>query len=139
MRAAIAGRSITLLKRAQQDSEGSPTLARVSATYYLDHALTKFSILPGPGTAIGPIPILVHSIQSIGPATEFKLLFDRADDVKALSEADKNRAIVLQYTAGESDRRSVFFLEESDAAKERLVQALTSLWLEKRNGHSMWF
>jgi len=138
LRAAVTGRSITLLTMVPQGFQNaSVTLARVSATYYLDHNLTKFSIVPASEASLSCIPILVDSIQVVCPATDFTLFFDQMDG--ALNESEKNRAVLVKYGTGEWDRKRVCFLEESDLAKEQFVQALTALWLEKRNGHSMWF
>lgn len=142
LRAAVLGRTITLLTRLPQDGlqeadANSAVVAKVSATYYLDQNLTKFSIVPVPDTALTCIPILVDSIQVICPATDFMFFFDKVEE--ALSDSEKQRAVLVEYISGERDRKRVCFLEESDSAKDHFVQALTSLWLEKRNDHSMWF
>jgi len=65
------------------------------------------------------------------------LLFSQVDSL--LDESELRRAVLIQYLSDASERRRVCFLEQSDAAKDEFVQALTALWLEKRNDHSMWF
>jgi len=109
--------------------------------YYLDRELTKLSIVPSGSTsaesAIPPITIMVDNIQVICPLTDFMLL---ADVVEAqLDEGDRARAALLQFKTESSAQKRVCFLEESEISKDRFVQALTALWLEKRNDHSMWF
>lgn len=138
LRAANAGRSITLLSGiAGVSDDKAPNLQKIQAMYYLDRALTKLSILPSNGIKIPQITIVVDNIQVICPATDFMLLLDHVDT--KLDELEKNRAVLLQYVTEDTERKRICFLEESEAGKDRFVQALTALWLEKRNDHSMWF
>jgi len=138
LRAATAGRAITLLNGLAEDSENQASvLEKIPAMYHLDRPLTKLSFLPANGAEVPAITILVDSIQVICPATDFMLFYDQVD--AKLDESEKSRAVLLQYTTDDTERKRVCFLEESVAAKERFVQALTALWLEKRNDHSMWF
>lgn len=158
LRAATAGRSVTVLlsmpapgkekeaeKASEQAATGKLLCDKIPAMYYLDRALTKLSILPADsrsdggvtGNSSSLITIPVDNIQVICPATDFMLFFDQVD--AGLSDAEKARAVLLQYTTEDSERKRVCFVEETETAKERFVQALTALWLEKRNDHSMWF
>lgn len=138
VRAAITGRSVTLLHGlAQTNDQENRSFEKVAAWYHLDRALTKFFLLPERGGDMSPIVIMLDNIQVICPASDFMLLLDQADAL--LDDSEKSRAVVLQYVSEDSERKRICFLEESDTAKENFVQALTALWLEKRNDHSMWF
>jgi|Transcript_54111 hypothetical protein len=152
LRAATAGRSVTLLSGTglqtprgnEKGTEAMETASytKVEATYYLDRALTKLSILPaesntGEAAAMPPITIMVDNIQVICPLTDFMLLSEVVE--AQLDEGERSRAALLQYQSEGSKQKRVCFLEESENAKDRFVQALTALWLEKRNDHSMWF
>lgn len=152
LRAATSGRSVTLLMGFSEGSrsgrgtkEASDNLGKVPALYYLDRALTKLSILPpedneSDESGVQPIHVLVENIQVICPLTDYMML---SDEVEAqLDESERARAAMLQFKTekGEgSEQRRICFLEESETAKDRFVQALTALWLEKRSDHSMWF
>jgi len=148
LRAAAAGRTVTLLMGAgfctprAAASEDSPCQCqKVAATYYLDRALTKISILlPGDADDVKaqpPITILVDNIKVVCAMTEFMLLSEAMES--QLDEAERSRAALIQYLAEDNTPKRVCFLEESESAKDRSIQALTALWLEKRNDHSMWF
>lgn len=156
LRAAAAGRAVTMLVgtgfqsfSGAEKSEGCQATQppnKVQAMYYLDRELTKLSILPqdkeSSESAMVPITILVENIQVICPLTDFMLLSETAE--AQLDESERARAALLQFKTEASDasqpeQRRVCFLEESEDAKERFVQALTALWLEKRSDHSMWF
>lgn len=148
LRAATIGRPITLLTsfeklfREATDEDNVGIGSKVPATYRLDSSLTKLSItanLPLEATgSVAPLGILIDSIQVICPATDFMLFFDQVQ--AQLDEPEQKRAVLLQYQpAGDSQRKRICFLEESEHAKDRFVQALTALWLEKRSDHSMWF
>lgn len=157
LRAAAAGRAVTLLvgtgfqsPRGTEASNGVEANmeppSKVQAMYYLDRELTKLSILPkGQGSGestMAPITIFVENIQVICPLTDFMLLSETAE--AQLDESERVRAALLQFKTEASvstqpEQRRVCFLEESEETKERFVQALTALWLEKRSDHSMWF
>jgi len=136
-RAAVVGQQVTLLKEVPQ--ERAVAFERMTATYRLDRNLTKLTLLTFTAGAadIAPITIAVQSIQVICPTSDFMLLFSQVDSL--LDESELRRAVLIQYLSDASERRRVCFLEQSDAAKDEFVQALTALWLEKRNDHSMWF
>lgn len=153
LRAATTGRSVTLLMGTDFQSESSAGTkdmhvqalreapSKVQAMYYLDRELSKLSILSTDSesgeSAMQPITIMVDNIQVICPLTDFMLL---ADVVEAqLDEGERARAALLQFKTEGNTQKRVCFLEESESAKDRFVQALTALWLEKRNDHSMWF
>jgi len=139
-RAAVVGQQVTLLKEVPQVAEESAVaFERMTATYRLDRNLTKLTLLTSAAGAadIAPITIAVQSIQVICPTSDFMLLFSQVDSL--LDESELRRAVLIQYLSDASERRRVCFLEQSDAAKDEFVQALTALWLEKRNDHSMWF
>lgn len=146
LRAATAGREITLLV-----GEGFQTTRiditkeallngcqKINAKYCLDRGLTKLTIMPvDPGANCKPVAILVDNIQVVCPLTDFMLLSDVVE--AQLDESERSRAALVQYLAESGESQRVCFLEESENAKDRCVQALTALWLEKRNDHSMWF
>merc|ERR1719231_1506160 len=83
------------------------------------------------------LEIPVDNIQVVCPLTDFMLLSDVVE--AQLDESERARAALVQYLAENGESQRVCFLEESENAKDRCVQALTALWLEKRNDHSMWF
>lgn len=146
--ATCGGRGVTLLggisdveTKAEAPGVDVLLLEKIPATYHLDYNLTKLSILPASGVQMATIVIPVNSIQVICPATDFMLVFDQVET--KLTDAEKGRAVLLQYAAaadesGEVRRRRACFLEESASSKDRFVQALTTLWLEKRNDANMW-
>lgn len=145
LRAATAGRAIVLLIGIPDSETPLSVCTKLPAMYYLDRALTKLTILPAESRDIDSnesntksvITISVDNIQVICPATDFMLFFDQVE--AQLDESEQRRAVLLQYTTEDTERKRVCFLEDSEHAKDRFVQALTALWLEKRNGHSMWF
>jgi len=151
LRAATSGRSVTLLFGAgfhsPRDGAQAQALAgdcrKVKSTYFLDRGLTKMSIIPAdPGsgtdeTSPAPVTILVDNIQVVCPLTDFMLLSEAME--QQLTEEERSRAALVQYLTEDNVSKRVCFLEESENAKDRCIQALTALWLEKRNDHSMWF
>lgn len=154
LRAAASGRTVTLLMGFQDpldkgtdDTASLDPPRKITAMYHLDRALSKITIVPADPdsgeSAIPPITILVNEIQVICPITDFMLLTDTAEAqlvlTRLLDEGEKARAALLQFKAEGDEQKRVCFLEESESAKDRFVQALTALWLEKRNDHSMWF
>lgn len=154
LRAATGGRSVTLLMgfqdpldRGTDDTASLDPPRKVSAMYHLDRALSKITIVPADPdsgeSAVPPITILVNQIQVICPITDFMLFTDTVEAqlmlTRMLDEGDAARAALLQFKAEGDEQKRVCFLEESESAKDRFVQALTALWLEKRNEHSMWF
>lgn len=109
---------------------------KVAGSYYLDRGLTKLSIIPA-ADGTEPVEILVDNIQVVCPLTDFIML---AESMEAgLDESERSRAALVQYLSEDNVSKRVCFLEESENAKDRCIQALTALWLEKRNDHSMWF
>lgn len=139
IRSATAGRSITLfcgLGEAAVECHRH-TLDRIPATYFLDRGLSKLLIQPATGIDMAAITVIIDNIQVICPATDFMIFLDQVD--KKLNNSEKSCAVLLQYVTEDTERKRVCFLEESEGAKNSFVQALTSLWLEKRNDHSMWF
>lgn len=151
LRTATAGLRVTLLTGSGFRSPRADALGldaadfvgckKVPATFFLDRALTKMSILfsdAGSGESeVPPIIILVENIQVICPLTDFMLLSDVIE--AQLDESERARAALLQYVNEEKEPKRVCFLETSESGKDRFVQAVTALWLEKRNDHSMWF
>lgn len=145
LRGATSGRPITLLSNFEHaekglDDEGNAKAClRTPAKYRLDSTLVKLTItdIGGPEPRDEPINIPIDNIQVICPATEFMLFFDQVEG--QLDQGEKQRAVLLQYQLSDSPRARLCFLEESELAKDKFVQALTALWLEKRSDNSMWF
>jgi len=146
LRGATSGRPVTLLEgfeggHAELPREGArepqPSWNKLPAMYYLDRALSTLSIQPNDSSKSSAITLLIDNIQVICPVSDFMLFFEQIET--NLDESEKARAVLLQYTTEDTERKRVCFLEESEHSKERFVQALTALWLEKRNDHSMWF
>lgn len=139
IRSATLGRSITMCCGLDEAASECSALAleRIPATYFLDRGLTKLAIQPACGIDMSPINIMIDNIQVICPATEFMLFLDQVEG--KLNSSETACAVLLQYVTEDTERKRVCFLEESEGAKNSFVQALTSLWLEKRNDHSMWF
>lgn len=162
LQGAMAGKQITLVRGFAEESDplddrsevevepeyelplekpSTAGVSKVSANYCLDRSLGTLSIR-AEHDDVGhhkecSFSISVDSIQVICPATDFMLFFDQVDT--QLTRQEKGRAILLQYTDGGLQRKRVCLLEESDSARDRFIQALTTLWLEKRSDHSMWF
>jgi len=146
LRAAIAGRNVMLLSGVlttprHEDSDDSWCVCKkIPAKYYLDRGLTKISVLPleaNENAQFAAIVVLIENIQVICPAIDCMPSFDQVEH--ELDELERARAVLLQYTADGPQRRRLCFLEESVNAKDRFVQALTSVWHETRNDHSTWF
>jgi len=162
LRVATAGRAIELLLGYPNDDKvpqtpkgkdgsksSSVTVKKTAATYFLDRALTRITILPveqanadaspeNPGPQVEIVP--VESIQVICTATDFMMFADHVES--HLDEEERKRAVLLQYLQDEpkGQRRRVCFLEASPQDKDRFVQALTALWLEKRSEQApLWF
>ena len=153
LRGALAGRPVTLLKEVEDhvlggsaDDTLKPKSERISATYRLDRGLStlSFDVAAPPlkeadsgGSVehiIQPVvSLLIDNIQVICPASDFVFFFDQMET--KLDETEKSRAVLLQYKIDDSgtQRKRLCFLEESSSAKEKFVQALTALWLDKRN------
>lgn len=150
LRAATAGRNVMLLsggfpeQTPSQLKEGAletPRTAceKVPARYFLDRALTRISIMPveQAGESLASRAsladtILVDSIQVICTATDFKLFADHVEF--QLDDAERRRAVLIQYLTEvqPKQRRRACFLEATPQDKDRFVQAMTALWLEKR-------
>jgi len=138
LKGATAGRTVVLITGIQDSEQNTgPSIEKVPAMYYLDRSLSKLSILPANGVNARPLHILVNNIHVICAASDFMLFCDEVDD--HLDDTEKARAVFLQYVTEDTERKRVCFLEDSEPARERFVQALTQLWLERRNDHSMWF
>lgn len=153
LKAATAGRNITLLSGFDVEQTPRPdsqlpgqNCQRIPARFFMDRALTRISVLPvhqssgdGAPQDFSPLEesILVDSIQVICTATDFMLFADQVES--ELDESERRRAILLQYMKDKGERRRVCFLEATPQDKDRFVQALTALWLEKRNDSSKWF
>jgi len=60
-----------------------------------------------------------------------------------LNDVEQSCGVLMKYKHQDDDAssslRQVCLLEESEAAKDAVVQIFTALWLEERNKHSMWF
>mmetsp|Transcript_31290 Transcript_31290/g.71439 ORF Transcript_31290/g.71439 Transcript_31290/m.71439 type:complete len:319 (+) Transcript_31290:64-1020(+) len=110
---------------------------KVPAMYSLDRSLTTLVFVPHEPAMLPSMEVPIDRIQVICPVSDFMVFCDQVDT--CLDEAEKARAVLLQYHTDDSVRKRVCFLEGSEQAKDLCVQALTTLWLEKRNNHSMWF
>lgn len=151
LRGATAGRPITLLlglktprrpenpgDRSRSEEASSGECTKVAATYYLDRALTKVSIsVTNEKTEPEVSSFMVDNIQVICPASDFMLFFDQVD--AKLDESERARAVLIQYVTEDTERKRICILEATEDAKDKFVQSLTALWLEKRHEYSMWF
>jgi len=155
LKATTIGRSVILLAVTEKAAGGAqPALGdrvggntveaskgarceKVPAMYSLDRSLTTLSFVPHEPSELSSTEVSIDKIQVICPVSDFMVFCDQVDT--CLDEAEKARAVLLQYHADDAVRKRVCFLEESEQAKDLCVQALTTLWLEKRNNHSMWF
>jgi hypothetical protein len=160
LRGATAGRGITLIQGlnsprgvqerdvqpkpptaapAEHPEAGDGSMSKTPATYYLDGDLTRLTIQPQCQDADkrNIITLVVDNIQVICPAMDFMAFCDQMED--KLSDSEKSRAVLLQYITEDTEKRRLCFVVETEAEKDQFVQALTALWLEKRNDHSMWF
>lgn len=154
--AASGGRNVTILSGFPEDtprattdgqSESPPCkFKRTPARYMIDRALNKVSIFDVPGdranssSASVADTILVDNVQVICGAADFTLFADHLD--AQLDETERRRAVLIQYLKDDgktSLRRRICFLEATPQDKDRFVQAMTALWLEKRNDGSAWY
>jgi len=114
--------------------------AKVDGSYRLDADLDVLSINPDSKvSSVAKHTCVVNRIQVICPAAEFAWIVEDIDVLASLSEADKGKAILIQYSSDDDDRARVCFLEQNSGKRDRFVQAMTALWLEKRNEQSLWF
>lgn len=143
LRAATVGRFVDLLGGlVEAPDEQFAGATRTPATYFIDQALTTISIRvhdEGNEAKHLSTSIPIDHIQVICPAMDFMLLEEQLN--AQLDATDRGRAVLLEYMSEESSplRRRICFLEATVSDRDHFVQALTSLWLEKRNDHSMWF
>jgi len=139
LRRAVNGQEVIYLREipgAKGKCEPEDTFQRIAATYQLDRGLTKLSMVMQ-DEEIPPVAMTIENIQVICSSSDFTLLFSQID--KVLTDVELSRAVVIQYLDSNTERKLVCFLMPSDGAREEFVQAMTALWLEKRNDHSMWF
>lgn len=139
LRGATTGRDITYLEGLGDSSDKSDgAFIKLPATYHVDRSMTKLWIIPA-NQSDSSVTVVIDFIQVICAATDFMLLLDQVE--AKLDETERSRAILIQYKDSKDgdERRRICFLEDSSASKERFIHALTALWLEKRNDHSMWF
>eukprot|EP00811_Abedinium_folium_P003954 NODE_13637_length_1155_cov_3.098249.p1 GENE.NODE_13637_length_1155_cov_3.098249~~NODE_13637_length_1155_cov_3.098249.p1 ORF type:complete len:278 (-),score=97.26 NODE_13637_length_1155_cov_3.098249:73-906(-) len=106
------------------------TCALISSTLYIDTALLTLTVHP------------IELREGIG----MTILVDSLEDVAALSDvappweylgrmslADQARAVILRLVdASDGERKHICFLEGSERTKDRCIQELRVLWLEKR-------
>lgn len=99
---------------------------RYPATCFLDGALTKLTIRPFRHPEAFTIGIPVDSINVICSLRE--LAFDQKQGM--LTEAEMNRAVVMQYLSRNSVSKRVGFLVKSEFIKDHFIQSMTTLWIE---------
>eukprot|EP00929_Paragymnodinium_shiwhaense_P014426 TRINITY_DN122331_c0_g1_i1.p1 TRINITY_DN122331_c0_g1~~TRINITY_DN122331_c0_g1_i1.p1 ORF type:complete len:288 (+),score=55.40 TRINITY_DN122331_c0_g1_i1:184-1047(+) len=139
LRGASEGRTVILIEELPRIAAGEEqAFIKTQALYQLDHDVTTLTIR---GQACS-LAVPLGDIQTICPAIDSMMILGKVEEM--LDSSEKHRAIMLQYLQeddrdGVPSRKRVCFVEESEDAKEQFVQALTALWLEKRNDHSMWF
>lgn len=110
---------------------------KIPAKYFLDRGLTELTLL---STKLGEsmmITILIDSIQLICPAIAFSPLADEVN--RLLSAAEKKQAVLVQYVTEATEWHHLCFIEGSVHKKDRCIQALTALLLEKRLNHGTAF
>lgn len=141
--AATAGRAATLLTGlADGDQKPTRPLVPVPAKYFLDRSGARLCVRPDrpDAAAAEALAIALDNIHLICPVTDAASVSSHLD-VSKLSAAEQRCAVLLQYSEedGKVDRRRACLIVDSEAARDDFVQALTALWLERRNDHSMWF
>jgi len=99
---------------------------------YLDLNLTQLSIVPidNPNDSSG-VFISVERIQVICAATTFLPFLLQVEAM--LEGPEKDRAVLLQYTTEQGESVHLCFLEDSERSRDRCIQELRVLWLDKRN------
>lgn len=137
LREAAVGQPVTILTGIDSSDESPAGCVRTPARYTVDKSLTTLSFVPADDGDEPVSRIPVDNIQVICPAMDFMLFVDKVEG--ELDEKEKSRAVLVQYVTADTERKRVCFLAHSETEKDRFVQALTALWLEKRNDHSMWF
>lgn len=153
------------MQQSQQSGNTQAGVLKRQAVLTIDKSLSSISIMPesqdniqdGSAEGLDGLDSIlekgtmfrVDRIQLVCPATDAKLVHDVI--ARRLSDDEKPRAVVLEYAEqsmrdfgpvrgpGGGSRHRLFLLEESEGEKDVFVNALTSLWLERRNDHSMWF
>jgi len=110
---------------------------KIPATYFLDSALTELTVI---STKLGEsmvVTILIDSIQLICPALSYTPLVN--DVNRLLDAAERKQAILVQYTTDVTEWHHLCFIEETVQKKDRCIQALTALLLERRLNEGMAF
>jgi|ERR1712137_619782 len=136
---AIVGRTITLIvKMDANNANGKRNTCRLSkhpSILYLDSALEVITIQPIKPSDFPTVSIIIDSIKAISPTTVLvpSLIHQREVRVvsASLEKAEKSRAIVVQYFS-DQEYRFVFFLEASEHAKDRFIQELIGIKIEKQ-------
>jgi len=127
---AVAGRAITLLAPCPLASETNKVkLSKIPSMRYLNLSLTTLMIHPVEEDEFPSISILLDNVQAICSATESPL-FRELEPV--LDEPEKGRAVLLLHKVEGTGRSQVCFLEESERSKDRFIQELREIWIEKR-------
>lgn len=75
----------------------------------------------------GELLLIVIYVDSIEAITVASYLM-----APNLTEAERERSVLIQYMTHDGDRRRICFLVDSTFSRERLLQALTAFWLENR-------
>lgn len=133
MQNAELGQQITLLTpQPQAVDERLLCLENIPGMFVLDAEATMITIHLD--SVILSIP--VDKIQVICPAMDVpNISFDLE---RGLEEEERDKSVLIQYVGDNGERLRLCFLEESAQAKERFIQALSTIWFEKRNALDMW-
>eukprot|EP00811_Abedinium_folium_P002600 NODE_12388_length_1227_cov_11.265455.p1 GENE.NODE_12388_length_1227_cov_11.265455~~NODE_12388_length_1227_cov_11.265455.p1 ORF type:complete len:257 (+),score=53.00 NODE_12388_length_1227_cov_11.265455:2-772(+) len=120
------GRAVTIITHATSlTGENTGSCYKLSAVVYLNLALTKLTFYPDMESDFFVISVLVDHVQVVCAALAFKQFHDRFGCV--LSEKDMGRAVLLQYTTEDFERKVICFLEVTGRARDTFVDALTAI------------
>lgn len=125
------GRPVTLLV---PDFEWQCKCMKVRSKLSLDLLSMSLKINPTEGDEPCSITLPIDHIQAVCSATERVTTLQQVGI--SVSDVEMEQTVLLQYNSGCGDCQYVFFFEDSERSKDRLVQELRVVWLEKRTAQS---
>jgi len=108
--------------------------SKVPSMMYLNSALMTLTILSNGFNEALEVTIFIDSIQSICSAEHGIALL--AELAAIVSEGEKTQSILLQYISSDGVARHIFFIEESERAKDLFIQEFRLICIARRDGHT---
>lgn len=137
---AVAGRRVTLiLESFTEDVQGTSvttwSVSKPLSVLYLNISLTRLTVQPLDLNECPPIIIEIDTIRAVSSTKallpSLKNNREVRDVLGALDETEKRRAVVVQYCASRQ-HRFVFLLEASEHARDRFIQELRGIKIDRR-------